>query len=300
MKQKPFKIYIDAHVSQEDGQGAIGMVIREPGGHVIDRISRMVGRVNIDQAAFKAYLAALDEIRKRKIGPVRILSHSEDLVRQAQGIYRVMDPIIKQLKNIIQEKFRDLDFEIELIPYGKNQEAEQLARKALEKRDLGSSMVRMSASPGYVQPFPGVKAIQAEQHSAGGVVYRKEGSKYKICIIAKKNKSIWALPKGRVAEGETPEETAVREVGEETGHRAEIKLKIDEIQYFFYWRENNTFYHKFVYFYLMPLVEENAVQKDLEADAVKWVTPGEAYSMLTYINEKEVMRKARTIFDAMP
>lgn len=154
---------------------------------------------------------------------------------------------------------------------------------------------------GRVRPLPMGTPSEPEeerecvQMSAGGVVFKKEGGAIKVCLISKKGGSIWALPKGRVDQGETPEDTARREVLEETGHLAEVGEKIDQIEYHFYWKENRTLYHKVVYFYLMPLVQENARRRDQEADSVAWFTLGEAYRRLTYLNEKEVVRKAQRL-----
>jgi 8-oxo-dGTP diphosphatase len=133
------------------------------------------------------------------------------------------------------------------------------------------------------------------QMSAGGVLYRKDGNAIKVCLIAKKGKRVWALPKGRVDPGETPEVTAQREVLEETGHFARVADKIDAIDYYFFWKDTNTLYHKVVYFYLMPLETEGLVPKDSEADAVAWFTLGDAYRKLTYLNEKEIIRQAQRI-----
>ncbi|MHC9544645.1 MAG: NUDIX domain-containing protein [Vulcanimicrobiota bacterium] len=136
---------------------------------------------------------------------------------------------------------------------------------------------------------------EERQISAGGVVYKKEGGRYKICLVAKKNKRVWALPKGRLNPGENLEETAQREIAEETGLLTEVHEKLDEISYYFYWKDENVFYHKTVYFYMMPVIKENYCQRDTEVDAVIWLTLGEAYKKLTYLNEKEVMKKAQRI-----
>jgi len=136
---------------------------------------------------------------------------------------------------------------------------------------------------------------EERQISAGGVVYKKEGGRYKVCLIAKKNKRVWALPKGRLNPGENLEETAQREIAEETGLLTEVHEKLDEISYYFYWKDENVFYHKTVYFYLMPVIKENYCQRDTEVDAVIWLTLGEAYKKLTYLNEKEVLKKAQRI-----
>ncbi len=78
----------------------------------------------------------------------------------------------------------------------------------------------------------------------------------------------------------------------------EVREKIDEISYYFYWKDANVFYHKTVYFYLMPVIQENFCPRDNEADKVIWLTLGEAYKKLTYINEKEILKKAHRILKA--
>lgn len=134
---------------------------------------------------------------------------------------------------------------------------------------------------------------EAEQHSAGGVVYRREGHRLKICLVSKKNGRIWALPKGRLNEGETTQETAFREILEETGHETSVGPMIDEIHYYFFLNENQTYYHKTVTFYVMKLVRENARERDQEADEVSWFEFPEALRKLSYLNEKKILKKAQ-------
>ena len=139
---------------------------------------------------------------------------------------------------------------------------------------------------------------EERQISAGGIVYKREGQKFKVCLISKKGGKVWALPKGRLIPGENLEETARREIAEETGVLTEVKEKIDEINYYFYWKDANVLYHKTVYFYLMPVIQENFCPRDSEADRVIWLTLGEAFKRLTYINEKEILKKAHKILKA--
>lgn len=303
MKKKRYQIYIEGFARREAGPAGIGIIVTDPEGKTVRKISENIGSATLDQARFKSFVRALKVIRQLKISSARIYTSSLVLVRQVQGIYKVMDPVLKHLKKIIKEKYSDLKYQIVRISSSKNTEAFNLAQKAAGEPDETADSSDIPSDPIKMFPYsPPVreekKASQAVQRSAGGVVYKKEGSRIKVCLIAKRNRAVWALPKGRVAENETPPETAVREVIEETGHRAKIQMKLDEIDYYFYWKENNTFYHKFVYFYLMPLVEENVRPRDSEADAVVWLTPGAAYKKATYINEKEVIRKAREIFEA--
>lgn len=95
--------------------------------------------------------------------------------------------------------------------------------------------------------------------------------------------------------GETLEETAVREVLEETGHQADVVEKLDTIEYYFFLKENSTFYHKTVTFYLMRLVKENAQTRDQEADSVGWYDVGVAKKKLSYLNEKKILGKAESL-----
>lgn len=133
------------------------------------------------------------------------------------------------------------------------------------------------------------------QVSAGGVVYKMVDGTPHICLIAKRKGRVWALPKGRVNPGESPEETARREILEETGHLADVGSKIGQIDYSFYWKDNHTFYNKVVTFYLMPLLQENAGPRDQEAYDVTWVSGHEAYRRLSHPNEKEILRQAQRL-----
>lgn len=135
-------------------------------------------------------------------------------------------------------------------------------------------------------------AKKAEQHSAGGLLVRKKGNRAQVCLVSKKGGRVWAFPKGRVNPGEVLEETAVREVLEETGHKASVLDKLDVIEYYFFLKENNTFYHKTVTFFLMKLEEEDVQPRDEEADSVGWYDAGVAKKKLSYLNEKKILGKA--------
>ena len=136
---------------------------------------------------------------------------------------------------------------------------------------------------------------EEHQHSAGGVVFKKEHGRYKVCLVSKREGKVWALPKGRLNEGETPEQTAIREILEETGHRTEILLKLDEIHYYFLVRETQTLYSKRVTFFLLKLLEENAQPRDNENDSVVWLESSEAVRRLSYLNEKKIIKLAMGI-----
>ncbi len=56
------------------------------------------------------------------------------------------------------------------------------------------------------------------EHSAGAIIYRKEGNKILYLLLFKKYKTeYWDLPKGHIEKGENPVNTAKRESQEEAG-----------------------------------------------------------------------------------
>ena len=102
----------------------------------------------------------------------------------------------------------------------------------------------------------------------------------------------WSLAKGTPDPGETLEETALREVREETGLEVEIAAPLGNIEYWFANRELDVRYHKTVHFYLMVPVGGGLELHDPEFDVVRWFTSDEALEILAYANEVAVLRRA--------
>ena len=122
--------------------------------------------------------------------------------------------------------------------------------------------------------------------SAGGVVLRKEG----MVLLARRNED-WQFPKGQVEKGERIEETAVREVREETGIEARIVKPLGRINYWYY-REGRRIY-KTVHFFLMEAVRENMEQRDNEMDEVHWFNLEDAIRKISYRNERDILERAK-------
>jgi len=132
-----------------------------------------------------------------------------------------------------------------------------------------------------------------EEKAAGGVVYRRAESGFKMLLIRDRFGKI-TLPKGKEEPGETPEQTAVREIEEETGIRARIEELLDETHYE-YEKADGTRVRKTVRYYLLEAVGgELAVQREEIGDA-RWVAPEEAIRLQQaagYPNNHAVFRKA--------
>lgn len=100
----------------------------------------------------------------------------------------------------------------------------------------------------------------------------------------------WTLPKGTPEAGETTEQTAIREVGEETGLTVRILAPFDSIAYTFVQR--GTRIHKTVHYFLMAPTGGDLANHDHEFDEVRWIPLAEAPEILTFETERALVARA--------
>jgi len=127
-------------------------------------------------------------------------------------------------------------------------------------------------------------------------VFQRDGHEVRVALVGRIRPRRWALPKGTPQSGETLEETAIREVGEETGLEVRIVQPLDEIQYWFVWGGVRHF--KTVHFYLMEMTGGDMANHDHEYDVVEWFEIAEALRNLSYPNEARVVEKAQNVLGA--
>jgi 8-oxo-dGTP pyrophosphatase MutT (NUDIX family) len=111
---------------------------------------------------------------------------------------------------------------------------------------------------------------------------------------AGKAEGVWALPKGRIDPGERAEETALREVAEETGAHGTSRGKLGDVKYWFNWDGERVF--KVVSFFLVRyaggrLGDIPPAFRHEVAD-VQWLPLAEAPSLLAYAGERDMARQA--------
>ncbi len=113
---------------------------------------------------------------------------------------------------------------------------------------------------------------QASATSAGGIVIRFTDGTPEL-VVGKRRRDrdgvTWTLPKGTPVPDETTEETAVREVCEETGLEVRIIRAFDFIEYWFV--TGRTRIHKTVHYFLMVPTGGDLARHDHEFDEVRWI-----------------------------
>jgi 8-oxo-dGTP pyrophosphatase MutT (NUDIX family) len=145
------------------------------------------------------------------------------------------------------------------------------------------------------------KVPTKEQVSAGGVVFKRDGA-VQVALISVGEKERWQLPKGLVNRGEAPEESAQREVREETGLEANLVDFIDKIEYWYYGARGGgrVRFHKTVHFYLFRYLAGDVRDHDGEVNEARWVAIDEAHTLLAFKSEKGILHRAKEMIEALP
>ena len=148
------------------------------------------------------------------------------------------------------------------------------------------------------------------EYSAGGVVLRRRQERWWVAVIEPQGRrkvpaTVLALPKGNVDKGETPEETAVREVREETGVEAAVVAKLSDIKYVYVrsWGDRQRVF-KVVSFFLLRYrggrIGQITPAMRREVRQAMWLPLDEAPQKLSYRGERDVGKLAQEYVKAHP
>ncbi len=138
------------------------------------------------------------------------------------------------------------------------------------------------------------------EFSAGGVIVRRLRGGWHLAAITPGGKTdVWALPKGLVGNGERPEETAAREVREETGLEGTLLGKLGDVRYVYTWKGERVF--KVVSFFLFRYVGgrlgDLPPELAFEVDEARWLPLDEAPRLLAYGGERDMAKQAIAALD---
>jgi 8-oxo-dGTP pyrophosphatase MutT (NUDIX family) len=139
------------------------------------------------------------------------------------------------------------------------------------------------------------------EFSAGGVLVKQIRGRAMVAAIRPggKPEGVWALPKGNLDPGEKPEDTALREVFEETGVQGHLVEKLGDVKYT-YTRRGGVRVFKIVSFYLLRAgrgrIGDIEERMRIEVAEARWLPLDDAPRLLSYGGEREMVQKARARF----
>jgi 8-oxo-dGTP pyrophosphatase MutT (NUDIX family) len=150
---------------------------------------------------------------------------------------------------------------------------------------------------------PGDRLRTVHETSAGGLVIdgldgpRSEQVAALIGRVDRRGRMLWSLPKGHIEQGETAEQTAIREVAEETGIQGKVLAALGSIDYWFVTEGRRV--HKTVHHYLLRFSGGELSDEDLEVTEVAWVPLHELPSRLAYADERRLAEVAGDLIDKL-
>ncbi|MBE6824315.1 MAG: NUDIX domain-containing protein [Ruminococcaceae bacterium] len=128
------------------------------------------------------------------------------------------------------------------------------------------------------------------EKSCGAIIIHKANeNNYKVLLVKNHNGRYWSFPKGHVEKGETEEQTAIREIKEETGLDVEIVDSFREVSDY---TPFGRIKKRVVFFMAQTFSTDVKVQKE-EIDSFIWVDLFDVHNKCTYDNDLRVIKKAR-------
>ena len=131
-----------------------------------------------------------------------------------------------------------------------------------------------------------------EEIAAGGIIFRPgEGGQARVLLVHRPKYGDWSFPKGKAEKGESLEETARREVKEETGLDCRLVRRLDPVRYRYRSRKGSP-REKVVHYWLMRpegSADEQQTVPNKEVDLFEWLAPSDATARLSYEGDREAL-----------
>src|SRR5260370_6029924 len=163
----------------------------------------------------------------------------------------------------------------------------QVGRQAVRRRPARVAMAESAKS------FAKIRKCQSWSNEgmafvrlAGGILWREGSEGLRVAVIHRPRQADWSLPKGRLDEGESWEETALREVEEETGCEARITSFARATVYL------PRRFPRLVLYWHMALRREGRFEASKEVDELVWLAPADALARLDHESERRLLQRS--------
>jgi bis(5'-nucleosidyl)-tetraphosphatase len=137
-----------------------------------------------------------------------------------------------------------------------------------------------------------------KEHSAGAIIFRREPGSI-LFLLLHYEEGHWGASKGHVEKGESLEQTARREIREETGLTDIRFLPGFQIENPYIYRKEGRLSQKTVTFFLAETLS-GEVQISFEHTEFAWLPFPEAYDRVTFLSEKRVWQAANDYILKIP
>jgi len=161
------------------GPAGYGVVIKDESGRNVASLSEYLGHQTNNFAEYQGLIAALEYALAHGPKALKLISDSELLVRQIQGVYKVKNPTLKDLHARAKELLAKLDwFSIGHALRENNQEADRLANEAMDKGTGRSvaSVTHVAAAASAARPSPQLQPQELEGIVRAGKVELLSGT----------------------------------------------------------------------------------------------------------------------------
>jgi ribonuclease HI len=126
-------LHVDGGARGNPGPAAVGVVISEPDGTVVEEVAETIGHATNNVAEYRAVLKGLERASALDAGEVRIVNDSELIAKQLTGDYKVKHPSMVPLFNEAKAKLAEFSaWSITTVPRAQNAGADALVNQALD------------------------------------------------------------------------------------------------------------------------------------------------------------------------
>jgi ribonuclease HI len=126
-------VNVDGGARGNPGPAAVGVVVRGPGGEVLEERGQRIGRATNNVAEYKALLLGIELAAAHGAGELELVGDSELIVRQVEGRYKVKDATMKELHSEVKRALSGFEsWSIRHVRREHNAEADRLVNEVLD------------------------------------------------------------------------------------------------------------------------------------------------------------------------